>query len=141
MAAAYDIPVVPHGSGPYSFQAIMSFPNSDFCEYIVRLTLPCNLHCPSLIVFPHRLTLRTENPSNPLLVTYSSTKSSPIMAVSTLRTNPDLGSNSTLRPSLCPIRVSSHHPRVWGLLAKLRMMGRRRLMVHIKWLGEQGEVL
>jgi len=35
MAAAYDIPVVPHGSGPYSFQAIMTFPNSDFCEYIV----------------------------------------------------------------------------------------------------------
>lgn len=39
MAAAYDIPVVPHGSGPYSFQAIMSFSNSDFCEYIVS-TLP-----------------------------------------------------------------------------------------------------
>jgi len=38
MAAAYDIPVVPHGSGPYSFQAIMSFPNSDFCEYIVSLS-------------------------------------------------------------------------------------------------------
>ncbi|KIR54064.1 racemase [Cryptococcus gattii Ru294] len=36
MAAAYDIPVVPHGSGPYSFQAIMSFPNSDFCEYIAN---------------------------------------------------------------------------------------------------------
>jgi hypothetical protein len=35
MAAAYDIPVVPHGSGPYSFQAIMTFPNSSFCEYIV----------------------------------------------------------------------------------------------------------
>lgn len=35
MAAAYDLPVVPHGSGPYSFHAIMSFPNSDFCEYIV----------------------------------------------------------------------------------------------------------
>ncbi|WWC60753.1 uncharacterized protein I303_103329 [Kwoniella dejecticola CBS 10117] len=36
MAAAYDIPVVPHGSGPYSFHAIMSFPNSDFCEYIAN---------------------------------------------------------------------------------------------------------
>ncbi|ODN73099.1 racemase [Cryptococcus wingfieldii CBS 7118] len=36
MAAAYDIPVVPHGSGPYSFQAIMTFPNSDFCEYIAN---------------------------------------------------------------------------------------------------------
>jgi L-rhamnonate dehydratase len=58
MAAAYDIPVVPHGcvrtfvtaqlrkgtlkvgvqqnrSGPYSFSAIASFPNSEFCEYIV----------------------------------------------------------------------------------------------------------
>lgn len=36
MASAYDIPVVPHGSGPYSFQAIMSFPNSSFCEYIAN---------------------------------------------------------------------------------------------------------
>lgn len=36
MAAAYDIPVVPHGSGPYSFHAILSFPNSDFCEYIAN---------------------------------------------------------------------------------------------------------
>jgi L-rhamnonate dehydratase len=36
MAAAYDIPVVPHGSGPYSFQAIMAFSNSDFCEYIAN---------------------------------------------------------------------------------------------------------
>jgi L-rhamnonate dehydratase len=40
MAAAYDIPVVPHGSGPYSFQAIMSFSNSDFCEYIVSSLSP-----------------------------------------------------------------------------------------------------
>ena len=36
MAAAYDIPVVPHGSGPYSYHAIMSFPQSDFCEYIAN---------------------------------------------------------------------------------------------------------
>lgn len=35
-AAAYDIPVVPHGSGPYSFQAIITFPNSPFCEYIAN---------------------------------------------------------------------------------------------------------
>ncbi|WVF71864.1 hypothetical protein IAT40_006674 [Kwoniella sp. CBS 6097] len=34
--AAYDIPVVPHGSGPYSFHAIMSFPDSPFCEYIAN---------------------------------------------------------------------------------------------------------
>ncbi|KAK8869491.1 hypothetical protein IAR55_000056 [Kwoniella newhampshirensis] len=36
MAAAYDIPVVPHGSGPYSFQAIMTFTNSSFCEVIAN---------------------------------------------------------------------------------------------------------
>lgn len=136
MAAAYDIPVVPHGSGPYSFQAIMSFPNSDFCEYIVRLTLPYDF-CPSLIAFPRRLTLRTENPSNPLLVTYSSTKSSLAMAVSTSPTNLDLALNLTPPPSLCPIRASSHLPRVWVLLEKLRMMRRGRLMASIKLRGER----
>lgn len=35
MASAYDIPIVPHGSGPYSYHAIMTFTNSRFCEYIV----------------------------------------------------------------------------------------------------------
>ncbi|KAL7422337.1 hypothetical protein Q5752_002983 [Cryptotrichosporon argae] len=44
MAAAYDIPVVPHGSGPYSFQAIMSFPNSDFCEYIANSPDGASIH-------------------------------------------------------------------------------------------------
>tara|TARA_Y100000589_G_scaffold55943_1_gene46330 strand:- start:385 stop:903 length:519 start_codon:yes stop_codon:yes gene_type:complete len=34
MAAAYDIPVVPHGSGPYSSHFIFSQPHSPFCEYI-----------------------------------------------------------------------------------------------------------
>ncbi|WWD16250.1 hypothetical protein CI109_100676 [Kwoniella shandongensis] len=36
MANAYDIPVVPHGSGPYSFHAIMSFEHSPYCEYIAN---------------------------------------------------------------------------------------------------------
>ncbi len=34
MAAAYDLPVVPHGSGPYSSHFIFSQPHSPFCEYI-----------------------------------------------------------------------------------------------------------
>ena len=33
-AAAYDIPVIPHGSGPYSYHFIASQPHSPFCEYI-----------------------------------------------------------------------------------------------------------
>ncbi|KAM0748396.1 racemase [Meredithblackwellia eburnea MCA 4105] len=35
-AAAYDIPVVPHGSGPYSYHFIMSQSHSPFCEYIAN---------------------------------------------------------------------------------------------------------
>lgn len=34
MAAAYDIPVVPHGSGAYSYHFVMSQPHSPFVEYI-----------------------------------------------------------------------------------------------------------
>lgn len=34
MAAAYDIPVVPHGSGPYSYHFVISQPHSPFVEYI-----------------------------------------------------------------------------------------------------------
>ncbi len=34
MAAAYDIPVVPHGSGPYSYHFVLSQVNSPFCEYL-----------------------------------------------------------------------------------------------------------
>ncbi len=34
MAAAYDIPVVPHGSGAYSHHFVMSQPHSPFTEYI-----------------------------------------------------------------------------------------------------------
>lgn len=34
MAAAYDIPVVPHGSGHYSYHFVMSQPHSQFCEII-----------------------------------------------------------------------------------------------------------
>jgi len=46
MASAYDIPVVPHGSGPYSYHAIMSFPGSPFCEIIAsdpkgEKVMPC----------------------------------------------------------------------------------------------------
>ena len=33
-AAAYDIPVVPHGSGPYSYQFIASQTGAAFCEYV-----------------------------------------------------------------------------------------------------------
>ena len=34
MAAAYDIPVVPHGSGAYSYHFVISQPHCPFCEYI-----------------------------------------------------------------------------------------------------------
>ncbi len=33
-AAAYDIPVIPHGSGPYSYQLIASQPAQSLCEYV-----------------------------------------------------------------------------------------------------------
>ncbi|MBI4924050.1 MAG: L-rhamnonate dehydratase [Devosia nanyangense] len=33
-AAAYDLPVVPHGSGPYSYQFIASQTGAAFCEYV-----------------------------------------------------------------------------------------------------------
>lgn len=33
-AAAYDLPVVPHGSGPYSYHFNISQPNAPFCEYV-----------------------------------------------------------------------------------------------------------
>lgn len=46
MCEAYGAQVVPHGSGPYSYHAVMSFPNSHFSEYICnspdgRAVLPC----------------------------------------------------------------------------------------------------
>jgi len=34
MAAAYDIPVIPHGSGAYSYHFVISQPHSPFVEYI-----------------------------------------------------------------------------------------------------------
>ncbi len=34
MAAAYDIPVVPHGSGPYSYHFVTSQPHIPFGEYV-----------------------------------------------------------------------------------------------------------
>lgn len=34
MAAAYDIPVVPHASGPYSYHFALSQPNAPFAEYV-----------------------------------------------------------------------------------------------------------
>lgn len=34
MAAAYDIPVVPHGSGAYSSHFVITQPHAPFCEYI-----------------------------------------------------------------------------------------------------------
>ncbi|MGP1396065.1 MAG: L-rhamnonate dehydratase [Inquilinaceae bacterium] len=33
-AAAYDIPVIPHGSGPYSYHFIASQPGAPLCEYV-----------------------------------------------------------------------------------------------------------
>jgi len=35
-AAAYDLPVVPHGSGPYSYHFVMSQTHSPFCEYVAN---------------------------------------------------------------------------------------------------------
>ncbi|MBV9220589.1 MAG: L-rhamnonate dehydratase [Methylobacteriaceae bacterium] len=35
-ASAYDVPVVPHGSGPYSYHFVMSQPNAPFCEYVAN---------------------------------------------------------------------------------------------------------
>ncbi|KAF4595293.1 mandelate racemase/muconate lactonizing enzyme family protein [Ophiocordyceps camponoti-floridani] len=34
MAAAYDMPVVPHASGPYSYHFVLSQPNTPFQEYL-----------------------------------------------------------------------------------------------------------
>lgn len=34
MASAYDIPVVPHASGAYSYHFVMSQPHIPFCEYV-----------------------------------------------------------------------------------------------------------
>ncbi|KAJ7593843.1 enolase C-terminal domain-like protein [Mycena floridula] len=36
MAAAYDIPVVPHASGPYSYHFVVSQPNCPFQEYLAN---------------------------------------------------------------------------------------------------------
>jgi L-alanine-DL-glutamate epimerase-like enolase superfamily enzyme len=36
MAAAYDIPVVPHASGPYSYHFVVSQPSSPFQEYLAN---------------------------------------------------------------------------------------------------------
>lgn len=36
MASAYDIPVVPHASGPYSYHFVISQPNSPFQEYLAN---------------------------------------------------------------------------------------------------------
>ena len=35
-AAAYDIPVVPHASGPYSYHFVISQPNCPFQEYLAN---------------------------------------------------------------------------------------------------------
>lgn len=35
-AAAYDIPVVPHASGPYSYHFVISQPNTPFQEYLAN---------------------------------------------------------------------------------------------------------
>lgn len=33
-AAAYDLPVIPHGSGPYAYHFVASQPHLDHCEYV-----------------------------------------------------------------------------------------------------------
>jgi L-rhamnonate dehydratase len=33
-AAAYDLPIIPHGSGPYAYHFIGSQPNLPLCEYV-----------------------------------------------------------------------------------------------------------
>lgn len=35
-AAAYDVPVVPHASGPYSYHFVISQPNTPFHEYLAN---------------------------------------------------------------------------------------------------------
>lgn len=35
-AAAYDLPVVPHGSGPYSYHFVAAQTNAPFCEYVAN---------------------------------------------------------------------------------------------------------
>ena len=35
-ASAYDIPVIPHGSGPYSYHFVISQAHSPYCEYIAN---------------------------------------------------------------------------------------------------------
>lgn len=36
MASAYDIPVIPHASGPYSYHFVVSQSNSPFQEYLAN---------------------------------------------------------------------------------------------------------
>lgn len=36
MAAAYDMPIVPHASGPYSYHFVISQPNAPFQEYLAN---------------------------------------------------------------------------------------------------------
>lgn len=36
LAAAYDVPVVPHASGPYSYHFVVSQPNTPFQEYLAN---------------------------------------------------------------------------------------------------------
>ena len=47
MAAAYDVPVVPHGSGPYSYHYCISQNNTPFSEVISRV-----LDCKSSLIDP-----------------------------------------------------------------------------------------
>jgi L-rhamnonate dehydratase len=34
MAAAYDVPIVPHGSGTYSYHFVLSQPHIPYCDYV-----------------------------------------------------------------------------------------------------------
>ena len=45
MAAAYDIPVVPHGSGSYSYHFVITQPHCPFCEYL-NTSMDCKTYPP-----------------------------------------------------------------------------------------------
>jgi L-rhamnonate dehydratase len=48
LASAYDIPVVPHASGPYSYHFVVSQPNSPFQEYLANSPVRANYP----VIFP-----------------------------------------------------------------------------------------
>jgi L-rhamnonate dehydratase len=45
MAAAYNMSLVPHGSGPYSYHFVITQPHCQFCEYL-NISLDCQTLSP-----------------------------------------------------------------------------------------------